>query len=291
MSSQTLPADPSVTVYFDGLILLVQNKARRLCQAGIHTQAPHHALQITVRKKGDEELSWPNKESPWDGSHKHVKAIAPLWLYVDSGKGLQEDDFFADSYMPEGQDDEHSFGNVLDFEGGLYKRPLHFLPAPLAILNVAQGVFYSDTNGEFILKSLADGQAVEMATAVGGIKASSLVAAAIDASSSGDVERHIVLEQERPERRVLFRIKLEEGARYEINIRNVPERQMPDMPPGHEMPDMSPAAHFLQYYKLFPLEDGEPRFIVEPVVENPEDGSSDSPPCNVGRGSLTGSLA
>lgn len=282
MSTQTLPADPSVTITFDGLIMMVHDKARRLCQAGIHTQAPHHALQIEVRKQGEAEPVWPTKESPWDGSHRHIKSVAPLWLYVDSGQGRREEDFSADVYKPDDLGDRNSFGHVVDFEGALYKRPLGFRADTLAVLNVAHGVFYSANTEQFLLKSLASRQNdVTQAKFEKEIRASSLVAASIEARSGKGVERSIVLEQERPEGRVLFRFRLEEGVSYEINVKNVPE---------HDMHDVSVAAHFLQYYKLFPLKRNEKRFIVEPVVTNSQLESADSPPCNVGRGSLSDGL-
>lgn len=279
MSAQTLPSDPSVTIDFDGLIVLVHDEERRLCQAGIHTQAPHHALQISVRKNRSKEVEWPKTQADWDGAHRRVKAVAPLWLYVDSGGGRQESDFSAELYKPDDLDDPQSFGHVLDFEAGFYKRPLGFRSDSLAVLNVAQGVFYSSETGLFLVKPLDERQDSDEAEEVEKIRAASKVTASIEARSAGGVERSLVLEQERPERKTLFRLKLEEGTRYEIEVKNIPE---------HEMDD-SVADHFLQYYKLFPLKEGEKRFVVEPFSRRSEE-STDSPPCNVGRASLTTSL-
>jgi hypothetical protein len=288
MDFPTLLPEPSVTLYLDGLIILVHNAGANLIQAGIHTQAEHHALAIEVTKTGEANPVWPRNEADWDGTHETVKAIAPLWLYVDSGGGRRPNEFSAALHNPHDLSDVQSFGYVLDFEGPkLYGRTLDYRLDALAVLNIGHGSFYSAENMISKLKKFEQDQRFDQAYTVDHLKVSAVVAADIDSVSDKKVERSIVFEQTNPEKE-LFRFKLERGTHYEIKIMNMPDDSVQAHTHIH-----SPESHFLQYYELFPLRAGEKKFLVELDGQKPTtrpDLTQLSPPCNTGTGGRTTSF-
>jgi hypothetical protein len=280
---RTLQQHPSVTVYFDGLIFLVHDEQKRLCQAAIHTRAAHHSLQIEVRRTNDDKVLFPPESGGgFNGSHRHVKAVEPLQLFVDSGSGWNPDEFSATLYKPEDSSDDQSFERVLDFEGVLYERQLKFHRNAFAVLEIAQGEFYSALTQDFLLESFPQGHPNDVAKEET-VHCCSLVGADIESGGAG---RSIVLRQSHPEQEI-FRIELEEGAHYQIKVFNVPDK---DAHAGHGN-HASIAEHFLQYYGLFDLEPGERVFFVEEIEKKSAPfGGPDSPPCNTGTGSVTGSF-
>lgn len=278
---RTLLTQPSVTLHFDGLLFMTYNERRRLFQAGIHTQAENHELTVVVTTAAGPV--WPKKKSDWDPTLATVKAVSPLWLYVDSGRGIRDDEFSAELYKPEDLKDEQSFGHILDFEGKLYRRPVALRPAPLAALNIPQGVFYSAVNTRAALKAFEQGKPSSSAAAVDDIMVSTLSAADIDSRSDAEVRRSIVLAKNDGVDEV-FRLPLDEGIHYTVTVMNAPIRQHP----GHVH---SPEEHFLQFYELFPLRREEKVFLVEPAEAHPSFFSNpDSPPCVNGSGSLSRGL-
>jgi hypothetical protein len=282
MSLPTLFNEPSATVYLDGLIILVHNAESKLTLAGIHTQAEHHVLNIEVTQTGVAVPVWPTQDSDWDGSHENVKSIAPLWLYVDCGRGRSEKEFAATLHEPHNLLNAQSFGHVLDFEGPrLYRRELDYNLNAMALLNIAHGTFYSAENLMSKLKNFGQNQTFDKASIVDHINVSSMVAADIDSKSEPEVKRSLVLEQSYPPKE-LFRLELEQGKHYEIKIENVPD----DSAVAHAHTN-SPDGHFLKYYDLFALKPEEKKFIVEFDHEEPSSTSVTqlSPPCNVGQGS------
>ena len=281
MEFPTLLPEPSVTLYFDGLIILVHDAGANLAQAGIHTKAEHHALSIEVTQPGVAQPVWPVNETDWDGSHANVKAIAPLWLYVDSGNGRRPDEFSASLHNPHDLNDVQSFGYVIDFEGPkFYDRTLDYRLDAMAVLNIGHGVFYSAKNEPSKLKKFDQNQTFDQALTVEQLNVAAIVAADIDSKSEEGVERYLVFEQTNPQKE-LFRLKLEQGTQYEINIKNIPEESAEALDHIH-----SPEGHFLKYYELFPLRREEKKILVEPDVKPPTHPvlTSLSPPCNTGQG-------
>lgn len=261
---------PSVTVYMDGLILLFHDESRRLMQAAVHTQAPHHELLISVFDKSG-KLIWPADDSDWDGSHHTVKSVEPLWLFVapDDETPPPPAEFNARLHT----DGELSFNRVLDFESELYDHRLEgFRRDRVAVINMPHGVFYSATHAVSELHSFAQGQDPKNAVFDKNIDSSTLGAADIASRSTREREAKIVLWQENQRRR-LFSFPLGEDSSYEIHVFNVP-------PPGTSHAD------FIHYYELFMPRPSERKFLVKPTHVL----TSDSPPCNVGQGSQTDSV-
>jgi hypothetical protein len=308
MSATTLPTDPTVTIYLDGLMLLLHGDGERLCQALVHTGADHHELKIEVWKSGNPStLEWPNDTEKWNGSHECIQRAAPFWLYVDSGQGRppRPGPFSASLYKPNDLSDALSFGHILDFESKLYPRPMTFQPDAsdsMAQFNFTHGTFYSAALAR--LKRMGfhkDDEQPDDAVYVDRFPVSILGAADIADKSEMGTDRFIVLEQTKPDQQCnpkqeLFRFKLQAGTHYIIKVRNVPIHPMTG----------SPARHFLLYYKLLSLLPGEQKFFLKPEdrpemevedshQEDPPEMKRDdskrlapeSPPCNLGQGSET----
>ncbi|MBV9925256.1 MAG: hypothetical protein JOZ96_09600 [Acidobacteria bacterium] len=318
----TLLTNPTATITLDGLMILSYNKASRVCQVGVHTQAEKHEVRLAVLEvREGETVREITKEVPWNGSHENVKAISPLWLYVDSGNGRRPEEFSAALHQPGDKQFSQSFGNVLDFEGaGLYNRKLDFKPTTFAVLNIANGLFYSSANTKVALKKFGQNEDSDSAVPAvpGSIVISSLAAADITALSEPgqgegqpEVVRHLVLEQENPKQE-LFRRKLEAGKHYVLRFVNGPK---PEPKPqdggeddgheghvGHEGHDehaghggdegnahhVNAAEHFLQFYEMFSLLPDEKKFLV--VLPPTGDDTTDAPPCNVGQAGSGGGL-
>lgn len=250
----------SVTIYFDGLIYTAYDEKRKLYQGAMLTQAEGHHLVIEVRLKGAPELLWPLNGADWDPDHAKVKAAAPFWLYVDSGAGIDENEFSASLHTGE---DVQSFDRVFNFEQK-HHRPLPPKPETFARFNFPQGTSYSAENTNAALKTL---NADATVTATENINVSTLTALDIDLVSNGGGKKFIVLANE--EGKEFFRFLLEPEKPYEIKILNQPI----DLHGGHE--HLNPQQHFLQFYELFDLKEGEKKFLVAP----PLPPTAQSPPC------------
>src|SRR5688572_30162531 len=105
----TLLRNRRATIQFDGLIMGAYDEKRRLYQAGIHVEAEKHHVVLTVIRKEDGQQVFPKAASDWDGSHATIKALAPFWMFVDSGDGLQPEYFDASLYNLEDPRDPLSF--------------------------------------------------------------------------------------------------------------------------------------------------------------------------------------
>lgn len=270
----TLPGNPTATIQFEGLILGAFNKAKRLYQAGVHTNTDHHHLVITVKRNGDDITAEALPD--WDTSLEIVRKLAPFWLYVDSGNGMNPKTFNASLYKPDDTTDPLSFGHIFNFVRR-HGRELPLTPARFATFNFPQGTVYSADNEPMQLLQVDQGQSPPPATPLEIIPAvSKLVAINIADVSDASTKRELVLLG--GEKREFFRLPLKAETTYEINLDNRPIHHTRN---GDEDPEQ----HFLKYYELFTLNPGEKRFFLEPVVD-----SEDSPPCVGTSGSSTGGL-
>ncbi|HEX7331406.1 MAG TPA: hypothetical protein VF290_07895 [Pyrinomonadaceae bacterium] len=268
-----LLANPSVTIYFDGLIYTAYNKERRLYQGAMLIQAEGHRLDIEVRRRGEDEVLWPVKESDWNPDHAAVQARAPFWLYVDSGKGIVPEEFSAQLHRPNPANAQ-SFDNIFNFEER-HQQMLPLKPGTFAEFNFPHGTCYSAANTTAELKTLGQGQLVTAAvTFKQNFPVSTLTALDIDAVSNGAGKKFIVLANNKGKDE-FFRLELEPGKHYEINFLNAPIDPVAAMhDPNDPLNPHNPLGHFLQFYELFDLEP-QSRFIVAPQLST----SLHSPPC------------
>lgn len=274
----TLLDKPTVTIYLDGLIYTAFNQRRSLYQGAIHTKAEGHHLTVNVRHRGEKEPFWPRTSADWNPSHEAIKRRAPFWLYVDSGRKLQEDEFSARLYR-RGLRDPQSIQHVLSLEG-LHARRLPLLDEAFAEFNFPHGVAYSALNADAELKRVPPHSPASAATPLRRIRPCTLSAVDIDLTSDANTERHIVLANENGDIE-FFRERLETGVHYEIRILNEPI---------HHHNQDEPENHFLQFYELFKdFPADESRFLVELI--DPDSipnlrSEPDSPPCIPPNGNL-----
>ncbi len=287
--------NPSVTIYFDGLIYSAFNEAKRLYQTAVLTKAEKHHLNVEVRFKGEKELLFPTEQLPWNPDHEAIKGLAPFWLYVDSGNGLNPEEFSSSLHLPENED-EQSFAHVFNFNEA-HGQPLVPIPETFAEFNFPQGTGYSAKNKKANLKFLAPNQEIKDK---GNVKVSTLIGLDIDAVSNGENKKFIVLANQAGQE--FFRFELKPGKPYEIQLLNQPIPQQhgpetPEQPQPEPQPQPHPghgehggngghvhinhAEHFLQFYELFGLDEDDERFIVDLGPLPPD--LPHSPPC-VGTG-------
>lgn len=278
----TLPGDPSVTIYMDGLIMLLHRD--RLTQAALHAHAPHHALKLSVIGE-DDQLVWPSGEEPREVSHEALRQMEPLWLFVSSEEHPTRrppEESFASELETSG---DQSFDNVLDFESRLYDHPLEgFRRDRVALLNMPNGRFYSAGNGVSDLHSFRQDQEPSAAMLEGPITSAFLIGADIPDRSAEGEEKYLVLLRTNKRDGSLeevFSIPLPEEEHYEMHIMNTPHD-------SHPSPSVE--EHFLQYYDLFKLRGGEKKFFLKPQDGSPREefiAGPDSPPCDGTRASQT----
>jgi len=253
-SPDPLLKNATATIYFDGLIYMAYNEDQRLYQCAALTQAEGHELRIEVRERGKEDLLFPVNKTDWDPKHATVKERAPFWLFVDSGNGIQPDDFSATLHLTDKQDPQ-SFKNIFNFEVE-YDHPIFPKPEAFAEFNFPHGISYSARITEATVKTLLPDQEVKDAVKKGDIKVSTLAGIDIDAVSDDSATKRIVLANEGGKNK-FFEFDLEPGKQYEIQILNVPIKG--------EHTEHDPQQHFRQFYELFDLEKGEKQFLVGPL--------------------------
>jgi len=286
----TLLPDRRATIQFDGLIFGAYDEKKSIFQAGVHTQAEKHHVVLEVVRKEDNATLFPVNDGDWDGSHATVRALAPFWMYVDSGNGLDPTEFDATLHNLDGRkDDPLSFGKVFNFEER-YNRALQLNLELLAVFNFPNGTSYSALNTDAQLGELSQrpGAAVKP---LNDINVSTLGAIDIEHVGGGETEKYLVFASSKREQ-PFFRLPLVEGTTYEIKLLNIPDvdhAHPAATPPTHV--HASPEQHFLQYYELFPLKPGEDKFVVQPAASMTSFGSTDSPPCIGGAGSTKGGLS
>jgi hypothetical protein len=220
-------------------------------------------------------LVWPRSASDWDGSHRHVKSIEPLWLFVDHGGNELPPPAEFSSNLAAATTGDKSFDHVLDFERDIYRHRLEgFRLDRVARLNMTHGLIYSADNE--VSEVVEEGQTPGSAASHRDRDSSTLGACDIDIRGTLGVKRNIVLWQTNPLRR-LFTFPLDATANYEIHVYNVPI---------HAHAGILPEDHFLQYYELFTRRPGEKRFFVRPKPHSEKAARArlvtpNSPPCDI----------
>jgi hypothetical protein len=279
-----LLGDARATIYLDGLIYAAYNENRRVLESAILTTAEDHQLDIEVRLRGSNERLFPTPTKPWDPRHSTIAGAGPFWLYVDSGNGIQQNDFTATLHNG---NDNRAFDSVFNFEGH-HGRPLPLRSGTFAVFNFPHGMSYSARTDDAELRLIPANQPIANAVPKGKIPVSNLGGIDINAVSNGAGKKFIVLANQNGQHE-FFRFELEPDKQYEIHILNQPS-------PNTNTTDHE--KHFLQFYELFDFDPAtDQRFLVVssehdhgPVVpasdeeEVPASGATtDNPPCAPGR--------
>ena len=274
----------TVTISFDGLIYTAYDAGQRLYQAAVHTENIDHQLTINVSVKegGNSQPLFPTDKSPWNSEYGAIKKEAPYWLYVDSGNGLQPEEFSAELYLPKDESDERfferSFNRILNFQD-LFGRKITLNTKKFAEFNFPHGICYSAQNTNATLRREGGRGEIEPT------RVSTLGAIDINLVSDQSVNREIVLMNKYKDK--VFSFPLENGKHYNIEVRNRPK---PANGNGHQAEPVShpQGNHFVRYYDMFELKRNEHKVLLEPVPGLADD--EDAPPCISGSGDRVNGL-
>jgi len=266
----TLLKEPSVTIYFNGLLVFCYDKHQKRFQVGIHTEAHFHAVTIKVKERGQStDLQSLRLE------HEQVREIAPFFLYVEKKQGSGTPSGAATLFKPDDPRYRQAFANALDLQSESFHRHDHLRIKPhiLAPLNILNGKFYSAKLDEIMRMNLeGDPNPLNLgliATTVAG-----------DISNTGG---NLILRSNDHKAKPLIMLPLSDEKHYEVSIINGPtESNDPDADPTHN--------HFSEYYKALDLREGAIKYMVE-IEENSHSTPSDTgpiilsepfdPPCEV----------
>jgi hypothetical protein len=237
-----LPTGARVSMFFEGLMLAVFTRDNR-CQVGIYSNADDHLFSVGIY---DERFipGGPRDCKTFTGAD--LKKLAPLWLYVDMGKGCQKDIFSASRFAMNDPNDPRSFSRVLDFDGpDMYghKCKTVLIPDALSILNIPQGLFYAAQLDDF-LRTVdskhfpAPAIENECNEKVPMLKKGGLVGAHIGLSEKDGLQ----LKLEASSGEELISVKLEAGVQYIVNVEHVPKPSKTPLP--HH-----PESHFYRFYE------------------------------------------
>ncbi len=253
VETMPVPQNPTIRLYFTGLLAFCFDKQRKQCQIGIHSKTDDHELRLRLAKKGPGPEN--ESEQTLTISHESIRQTPNLWLDVEgelSPKQCAAEPFIA-GRPGAPPTDPHDFRRVVDLEGEhFYNRQLKMRGGVLKpILLVTQGLFYtaSLTSNPYRTVPVAPNGSTA-ATAAGRNlgQIAEYVGANISLSPS---DQALVLRAGRNGAELL-RLKKEEGITYEITVEN---GDTPQSPAGSD---------FYYYYDAFELNPGEPRILIEP---------------------------
>jgi hypothetical protein len=247
-----VPQNPTIVIYFTGLLAFCLDKQRGCFQIGVLSKDDHELRLRCVKKvRGLEQES----EQILTISHSLIRQTSDLWLDVEGqySTGQSTAEPFIAGGPSESPTDPQDFRRVLDLEGEhFYNRPLKVRRDVLRpILFVAKGLFYTATLTSDVYQTLpvaADGKTRTPAAG----------------RSLGQIAEHVGANfyLTRPNQALvlragqngaeLLRLEREEGMTYEITIDN---GDTPLAPAGSDI-------HY--YYDAVKMNPGEPKILVEP---------------------------
>jgi hypothetical protein len=247
-----VPQNPTIRLYFTGLLAFCFDKRRKQCQIGVHSKTDDHELRLRFVKKGPDPEN--ESEQTLTISHALIRQASDLWLDVEgelAPKQSTAEPFIA-GRRDEPPTDPQDFRRVVDLEGEyFYNRPLKVRRGVLKpILFVAKGLFYTAT------LSSDSYQAVPFASnrAVGAIAANRNLGHIAEYIGANIYLTHpnqaLVLRVGRNGSELL-RLKSEEGITYEITIENGDTLQAPA------------GSDFHYYYDAIKLNRNDPRILLE----------------------------
>jgi len=267
---ETLLKKPSVTIYFDGLLVCCYDKHQKRLQVGIHTEAHFHAVTIKVKERGQStDLQSLRLE------HERVKEIAPFFLYVEKKEGSGMPSGAATLFKPDDPSYRQAFANVIDLQGEFFHKHDHLRVKPhiLAPLNILNGEYYSAKLGEATRMSL-------------GPNPNPLNLGLLAAIVAGDISNtsgNLILRSNDRKAEPLIRLPLSGEKHYEVSIINaITDSNDPGADPTHN--------HFPVYYEALVLKDGATMYEVD-IKDDSHSTPSDTgpeilfepldPPCTV----------
>jgi len=242
---------------------------------------------LTIEVRDGEGPNAPLLPIPkWNPEYAGIKDGAPFWLYVDSGNGLQRDEFSAQLYWPKDSADERSFNRILNFQSLYRGRKITLKTDKFAEFNFPHGTCYSAENIKATLAKVDRTGAPLTADEGEEITVSRKGAIDIDLVSDEKVKREIVLMDNNNYK--IFAFPLENGKHYFIDVFNQPKDVGNNG--NHTEEHDGQENHFLRYYDMFTLERNEQKVMVLPEGDPEQPDTSSSPPCISGSGDLVTGL-
>ncbi len=260
-----IPPNPTITIYFKGLLAFCFGEGFKYCQVGFHTKAKGHEVRVGIYKKRANRIAGAVPTLRF--SHEMIRSSSDLWLDVEGEVPPKQQT--AEPHIVNGQDrpliDDQDFRHVVDLEGeNFYNRPLKIKDGVLTpSLFISKGLFYAAALTEHGYKTvLADSTGNGQHHAHSPTEANSLehvsgrrigrVATHVGANVYLDHESQaVVLRAGSREGAELFRLNKEEDTTYEITIENYDTQA----PVGGD---------FSYYYDAIALNPGESKILIEP---------------------------
>jgi hypothetical protein len=258
--------NPTVTIYFKGLLAFCFGEEFKYCQVGFHTRANGHEVRVSIYKKRGNRIV--SAVPTLKFSHEMIRRSSDLWLDVEGETPPKQQT--AEPYIVNDQGstliDDQDFQHVVDFEGeNFYNRRLKIKEGILTpSLYIGKGIFYaaeltahgyktvladSTVNGE---RHHAD--PTTEANSIGHISGHRIGRIATDVGANiylDDASQALVLRAGKEDGAELFRLNREEDATYEVTIENYDTQ-----PPA--------GSDFGYYYDAVELNPGEHRILIEP---------------------------
>jgi hypothetical protein len=247
-----VPQNPTIAIYFTGLLAFCFDKQRGCCQVGVLSKDDHElGLRFVKKGRGPEDKS----EQTLTIRQAMIRQASDLWLDVEGEHSTKQST--AEPFIAGGPNepptDPQDFRRVVDLEGKhFYNRPLKVRRDVLRpVLFVAKGLFYTAALTSDLYRTLpaaADGTTWTPAAGRSLGQIAEYVGANIYLTGPNQA---LVLRAGRNGVELL-RLEREEGITYEITIDN---GDTPQAPAGSD---------FHYYYDAVKLNPGEPKILVEP---------------------------
>jgi hypothetical protein len=262
--------NPTVTIYFKGLLAFCFGEDFKYCQVGFHTKADGHEVKISIYKKRENRIVGAVPVLTF--SHEMIRRSSDLWLDVEGETPPQQQT--AAPYIADGQGaapiDDQDFRHVVDVEGeNFYNRPLKIREGVLTpSLFVGKGLFYTAALTSRKYKTVLADSAVDdqhdCSHTITGADSPEQVSGRRIGRIAKDIGANIYLDH--PSQAIvlrtggrdgaeLFRLSNEEGATYEVTIDNGDNGLSPPPHPGN---------HFSFYFDAIELNRGESKILIEP---------------------------
>lgn len=262
----SVPPNPTVTIYFKGLLAFCFGEEFKYCQVGFHTKANNHEVKVSIYKKlGNRIIS---AVPTLRVGHEMICRSSDLWLDVEGEAPPKQQT--AEPYIVNGQGsamiDDQDFRHVADLEGeNFYNRRLKIKAGVLTpSLYINKGLFYAAALTDHGYKTvLAESTVIDLdhhappATGDGSLgrvqdRRIGRVAREVGANIYlDDASQAVVLRAGEKGDAELFRFNREEDTSYEVTIENYDTQA----PIGND---------FGYYYDAVDLNPGESKILVAP---------------------------
>jgi hypothetical protein len=258
--------NPTITIYFKGLLAFCFGEEFKYCQIGFHTRANGHEVKVSIYKKRGNRIVSAIPMLRF--SHEMIRRSSDLWLDVEGETPPKQQT--ATPYIVNDQGatliDDQDFRHVVDLEGeNFYNRPLKMKDGVLTpSLFIGKGIFYAAALTAHGYKTvLADSTVNDQhhhadpttgANSMGQVSGRRIgrIATYVGANIYLDgASQVVVLRAGGKEGAELFRLNREEDTTYELTIENYDTQ-----PPA--------GSDFGYYYSAIELNPGEPKILIEP---------------------------